>query len=174
LLFLVFVCVVGYFAWKYREQIRHAIEQLIEDLKRLWSSLFGARQGKDGEPGDAANLLTEPPPPSFSSFTDPFAAGTAERFSTEQLVRYTFEALEAWARDHACPRQQEQTPFEFSHQIAFQHADLAQETQALADLYSRVAYGHERIPSGRRRSLARIWQQLRVPRPSPPPPPEIE
>ena len=46
----------------------------------------------------------------FADFSDPFAAGTAGRYPPEELVRYTFEALEAWARDNGQPRLPEQTP----------------------------------------------------------------
>ena len=54
----------------------------------------------------------------FSSFQDPFAAGTAERFTPQQLVNYSFEALQAWAAERDCGRSDEQTPLEFAGQIS--------------------------------------------------------
>ena len=46
--------------------------------------------------------------------------------------------------------------------IARRYDDVGAETQMLAELYCRVAYGHERIVPQRRDHLRRLWQQLRA------------
>ena len=48
----------------------------------------------------------------FAEFRDPFATGDFRRLPPEELVRYTFEAFEAWARDAGHPRSPDQTPTE--------------------------------------------------------------
>ncbi len=148
-----------------------AIRQLIDDLKNLLASLLGGqREPSDG--GDkTANSTAAASFKPFSSYTDPFARGGVERYSTEQLVRYTFEALEAWARERSCPRDDEQTPLEFARELAFDHPSLGVEAQQLADLYSRVAYGHERVTVDRCSTLQQLWRHMQSTATMPPPPP---
>jgi len=98
LFFAALVCVAVLFAWKYREQVRRALAQLWQDLQQLWASLWGRRPETDAETSAPSDQPAGPPVPSFASYQDPFAAGTAERYTTEQLVCYSFEALEAWGR----------------------------------------------------------------------------
>ncbi|MHB8862849.1 MAG: DUF4129 domain-containing protein [Pirellulaceae bacterium] len=158
--FAALVCAAAFFAWKYRGVIRQALVQLWQDLMKLWASLWGGGREAADQKNDSSAQPSGPPLPSFASFADPFVSGAAERFTTEQLVRYSFEALEAWGREQGCPRQEDQTPLEFSQQIAGHCGDVGPETQMLADLYNRVAYGRERVPSHRRDNLRRLWQQL--------------
>ena len=72
----------------------------------------------------------------FADFADPFATGTASRYSAAQLVQYSFEALEAWAREHGCPRQPDQTAYEFAQHLAAHRQNLEQGARQLAALYS--------------------------------------
>ncbi|MHB8972024.1 MAG: DUF4129 domain-containing protein [Pirellulaceae bacterium] len=155
-------CAVAFFAWKYRELVRQALAQLWRDLRQMWASLWGGRRTAARDDADPSSQPASPPPPSFTSYIDPFLSGTAERYTTEQLIRYSFEALEAWGREEGCARDAGQTPLEFAQQITDRHVDVGPETQVLAELYGRVAYGRERISSQRRDNLRRFWQQLRT------------
>jgi hypothetical protein len=158
----VLVAALLFAAWKYRSEIRTAWAQLVADLQRLWASLWGQRPGAEDAAVPTSTPAAGPPLPTFASFADPFATGNAERYSTEQLVQYSFEALEAWGRDHGCPRGSEQTPLEFARELATLHTDVARETQVLAELFSRMVYGRERIATRWRDDLRRLWQQLRA------------
>jgi hypothetical protein len=77
------------------------------------------------------------------------------------LVVYTFRAVEAWARDHACPRLENQTPHEFAAQIASRHGDVGQKALGLADLYCAVAYSRQTVDPRRVGQLAGLWRALR-------------
>src|SRR5439155_5647819 len=73
--------------------------RLLEAWRRFWASLFGgsrktSQEGEEEEVGEP----TERSVP-FSAFANPFENGRAERMTPRQLVRYSFEALEAWARE---------------------------------------------------------------------------
>ena len=165
LFFVALLCVVGFLVWKYREQVRKAIEQLIEDLRQLWARLFGGRP-TDQEPEMPADNEAGQRGRSFASFRDPFTSGVAKGYTTEQLVCYSFDALEAWARERHCGRQEEQTPIEFGRQVARRFPDVAGEAQILADLYSRVVYGRLKISLRRQDDLQRLWRQLRAVEPA--------
>jgi hypothetical protein len=161
LLWMALAVILIYFAWKYREQVLQALRQLRDDLRRLWSLLFGRERDKAADSGaemPAAEAARHKP---FAAFRDPFVAGDAKGYSMEQLVCYTYDAFEAWARERACPRAAEQTPLEFAQQVAREHPQVALDAQRMADLYSRIVYGRERISSDRRQVLSQLWQQMR-------------
>ncbi len=100
------------------------------------------------------------PPPRFADFADPFAWGIAPGRSLRELVAYSFAALEAWAREHACPREPDQTPCEFALQIGRQAPNLAVPTRDFANLYSTFAYTN-RTPKAENVVLVqRLWQVL--------------
>ncbi|MFO0926477.1 MAG: hypothetical protein U0736_05485 [Gemmataceae bacterium] len=40
----------------------------------------------------------------FEAYSNPFADGRAARMTSRRLVRYTYAAVEAWARDRDLPR----------------------------------------------------------------------
>lgn len=96
----------------------------------------------------------------FASFSDPFIGGTAARWTNEQVVHYTFAALEAWAEEHGCGRAVDQTPLEFAQHLAGQFPDIGSESTQLADLYSRIAYGRRRVSSRHNGTLQRLWHLL--------------
>jgi len=167
----VLFCLLAYFLWKHRHQVMQAIRQLVADLKNLISRLFGGRGEQVGAGEPSSGPAKRPTFTPFSGYQDPFLSGAAKRYSTEQLVGYTFQAMEAWARERSCPRNEQHTPLEFAHHLATQHPNLAVEAQQLANLYSRIIYGRERIASNERGLLEYIWRCLRSTAAMPAPPP---
>ncbi len=96
----------------------------------------------------------------FADFHDPFAWGTAAERSLHETVAYSFAALEAWARDHACPREPNQTASEFAVQVGRHAARLAAPTRDFANLYAAVAYA-DRSPKPETIVLVeRLWEAL--------------
>ena len=64
----------------------------------------------------------------------------AKQLSADQLVRYLFAALEAWARENGCPREPKETPHEFARAVAGRERALLPGATCLADLYCEAAY----------------------------------
>lgn len=159
--FVGIACVAAYFAWKNRAQIAQSLAQLWSDFWQLLSGLWGGKRHVAAE-NEPAAPAPGPAPRGFASFPDPFTSGTAERTATEQLIRYSFEAAEAWGREHGCPRLEGVTPLEYAQQLAQRFESVGPEALMLGDLYSRVAYGHEQIPPQRRDNLRRLWQLMRA------------
>ena len=154
-------CLAIYFGWKNRARIAEALSQLWRDFWQLLSGLWGGKRRDESDEEQPA-VATGQAPPAFASFKDPFNSGTAERTSTEHLIRYSFEALEAWGRERGCPRAEGITPLEYVQRISRQFESMGAETLILGDLYSRVAYGREPIAPARRDDLRRLWQQMRA------------
>ena len=145
-----------YFVWKHWAEIGNW-------LVRLWHeflSLFGRRpeaaaasdEGDDGTP-------PEPPRP-FSAFRNPFGSRAAAQAQPAELVRYTFEALQAWAFENGCPRSPDQTPIEFGNRLRSSKNPVGPEASELGELYARVAYAGYRPNADCLPVLEKLWRKL--------------
>jgi hypothetical protein len=139
--------------------------RLVEILKQLWAellSLFGSKEERDagaaaGEETPAAARLLP-----FAAYEDPFFSGAARRMAPAQLVRYTFEALEAWAREQVVARPPEQTPLEFAQELGRRLPGLAQDVTQTAQLYVQIAYARQSPSKDAMDILERMWRRMQV------------
>jgi hypothetical protein len=144
---------------KHRTQLLAAWQKLLAELRDFWAKWFGRPEAATvSQPAPAA-----PTPRRFAEFADPFAGGQASRMSPAELVRYTFQALEAWGRDNGCSRPDGQTPHEFAAAIGELDHELTREAQHLADLYSRLAYAPPAAIRTTFEPLRSLWQKLKSP-----------
>ena len=159
LFYVLLIALAAFICWKYRREIRAGLAQLLKELRELWARLFGGKQEK-ADPAAAEAASRGPPPKRFADYADPFATGDAERWPAEVLVTYTFEALQAWARDRGVVRGEDETPHEFASQVGSRAVPLADDARYLADLYCRVAYARGRVKRERAHALRRLWGLL--------------
>lgn len=145
-------------AWLYRAEIAAAWKKLIAELRDLWARWFGGKQ-----PAAAAEVAAAAAQPrAFATYADPFTSGMAGRATLAELVRYTFEALEAWGREHESPRATGQTAHEYAQQVGFVHEPLAVNVRILAELYGQLAYAPSARRSANLEPLKSLWQQMRM------------
>ena len=157
----VLLLVIGYWLWRSRADLLAAMRNFLQELREFWQRLFGRRAGaadQTAESGEGPQAPTHRP---FADFADPFATGMADRCSADELVRYSFAALEAWAREHGWARGPDQTPHEFAHDLGTRVHSLSQDVRRLADLYCRVAYARDTVPRKSVAPLKQLWQELR-------------
>jgi len=135
---------------------RHA---LLAAWRRLMARLFGRK--KDRESAEAEDDA-EPQPSyrPFRSYADPFLTGKEQSMSNAKLVAYTFEALEAWARERGLARADEETPTEFARRLANRTDAFGPELQTVIGLYSRLAYANKAPRKDCRESVRLLWHQL--------------
>jgi hypothetical protein len=158
--FYVIVAAIGaYWAWRHRAEILAALQSLFSGLRLFWEQFF--RRGSKAAQGASAAGAVPPPSRPFADFADPFATGLADRVSPDRLVQYSFEALEAWARENGCPRDPEQTPHEFADSVGRRAAVLQRAVLRLADLYGIAAYAPGRLELRSMKPLEDMWQGLR-------------
>jgi len=160
MLFAALILVGGYWLWRSWDKVVAGFRELLDGLRSLLDRLFGAKK-----PSEAVDEEPEAPEAReafrpFSAFDDPFAGGMAARCSPGELVRYSFEALEAWAREQGWPREPEQTPHEFAQHVGTRATSLARDARCLADLYCSLAYAHGRLPEASVEHVRRFWRQL--------------
>jgi hypothetical protein len=135
-------------------------KRLLEAWNRFWANLFGGRrQESAGDGEEEAGEQAEPPVP-FSAFRNPFDSGKAERMTPRQLVRYSFEALEAWSREHDLARRDDETAQEFVDRVGNEIPGLETEAQRLAQLLARAEYAQGELPSSTAAVLRGFWERL--------------
>jgi hypothetical protein len=157
---LIFIAIVGYLIWRNRERVLEALRSFWQAIQDFWASLFGGRRAEPA--GEEAAAVPVAPPRPFADFPDPFATGDAQRWSPRDLVAYSFQALEAWGREHGCQRGQEQTPHEFAGRLTACETALGREAGNLADLYCCAAYSTGGLPRDRVIRLQELWRVMRA------------
>ena len=80
------------------------------------------------------------------------------------MVLYSFEALEAWARESGYGRRQYETPSEFTRSLGKHSKELAPSLRRLGKLYSRAAYAPGKLPDSCLDDVRSFWQVLPAPR----------
>jgi len=145
------VAVVLWWSWRHRTELIAWLKNLLQG----WSSLFARRKRSS-----ATTAKIPPSAKSFLDYSDPFASGMEAQMTVQELVRYSFEALEAWARDNGCPRGEDETPHEFARQIGNRAEHLAKPARALAEMYSIVAYSSGQLTPSAEQHLRTFWEAL--------------
>jgi hypothetical protein len=126
-----------------------------------WNSLFTWQKRETGVAGtDEEYEDNKPWSRPFEDFRNPFLTGLAERLSPNRLVRYSFEALQAWARERDLGRKADETAQEFVQRIGDEAPALETEAKRLVALYSRVTYARATLKPSNVESLRQFWQKL--------------
>ena len=158
-LYAAIVLAVLYFVWRYRAEVLAALRDFLSGWRDFWDGLFGRRRPRSR--AEEQPVMISVPAAPFSTFADPFATGVARRYPIDELVRYTFEAFEAWAREHGCQREPEQTAHELARDVSKLNAPMAADAKNMAELYARVAYAEGELPDGALQQLEHAWRAMR-------------
>ena len=136
---------------------------VVSFFKNLWAELlgmFGRKPATVTDEGEADSEEPVAPPRPFSDFSDPFRSGKASQSSPGELVRYTFEALQAWAFENNCGRTPDQTPMEFGQKLQTRRMKISKEAHEVSLLYAEVAYGGLRPDNSSVATLQKLWRKL--------------
>jgi hypothetical protein len=126
-----------------------------------WNNLFTWRKRETSVAGTDEEYADEKPwSRPFEDFQNPFLTGLAEKLSPNRLVRYSFEALQAWARERDLGRKTDETALEFAERIGEEVPALATEAKRLVALFSRVTYARANLKPANVESLRQFWQKL--------------
>jgi hypothetical protein len=155
-LYAAIAIVIALLAWRHRQQIAQAIADILKQLRDLLARLFGGRSAAAANT-DSPSKAAQKRERSFSEFRDPFASGDHRRVPPQELVRYTFEAFEAWARDGGCPRSPDQTPAELVRAAVPPKTEMSEEARRMLRLYSEVAYASGGVSREAATSLRALW-----------------
>lgn len=159
--YIVVAVLVCIFLWRNRHALVRAARELLQQLRDLLARLFGrttTAAAAAEEETKAAPIRLRP----FADYRDPFATGDAARLAPEELVRYTFEAFEAWAREAGHARTPDQTPAELVLLATQPQSPLQSEARRMTKLYSEAAYAGGRISPTAAANLRGLWSLMRA------------
>ena len=153
-----------YFLVRYWEQFVAAWKKFLAELRSFWNWLRGLRERPETESAEAGAQVAPPVYRSFASFSNPFNRSSRHKWTVEQMVLYSFEALEAWARESGYGRQEHETPSEFTRSLGKHSKELAPSMRRIGKLYSRAAYAPGKLPDSCLDDVRSFWQLLPAPR----------
>jgi Domain of unknown function (DUF4129) len=139
---------------------RDLIQVLLALLKAILG-VFGFSWSSEQPKAQAeAAAAQEPPPRPFSSYPNPFDAGMDQQLTPDDLIIYSFEALEAWAYEKEVARSLHETPTEFVARIGERQPELGPDAARMvsyfvAIIYGRRGFGPEVLPQ-----LRQFWLAL--------------
>jgi hypothetical protein len=159
--YVLLALVIGYLAWRNREAVAWGVADFWRAVGTFLASLFGGRRATsgDGEPDEALSTARRS---TFADFSDPFLGGRAAKLAPVELVRYTFEAFEAWAGDRGRPRTPDQTPQELVRSALPPQTPMYAEARQMAQLYSEAAYASTTLSRDAAARLQSLWQMMRT------------
>jgi hypothetical protein len=129
-------------------------------FRSWWEALWRSRRSEQQGATAVAAPPSKPHRP-FNSYRDPFLTGQDEDMAPAELIRYSFEALEAWARENDLARAQDETPLEFTARVGREVPELDKDTRRLARYYAAAAYAPRFLGDDYADGLRRFWLTLK-------------
>jgi hypothetical protein len=99
-------------------------------------------------------------PPPFSHFSNPFEDGTATRRDPQEVIAYTFAALDSWAWDRGHGREAMETPFEFASRLGLEFDELNEAFRRFTTLSVRSEYSEAPLPADALKHVETFWDEL--------------
>ncbi len=151
--------------YRFRREVLATLRQAWAALSEMFATLFAWRPKKSDPPVAVAPSATSDnvfPGRRFSSIANPFTVGTGETLTPEELVTYTFHALQVWAAERNLKRLPDQTPLEFAGKLGEATPAIGAESRAVALLYTRIAYAQHHPTPECLEDLARLWDAMEI------------
>lgn len=153
---------IAYFAWRRWPAIVQAFKEIMQMLRDMIARLLSGKPSGMVAADDEAATAAAIPRRTFAEFTDPFLSGRDRKASPVELVRYTFEAFEAWSGDRGQPRSPDQTPQEFLRLAAPPASPLHEEARRMVRLYSEAAYASGNVSRESAAGLRQLWHLMQA------------
>jgi uncharacterized membrane protein YgcG len=160
---LLILALSALFIWlaiRYRKVISEKIRAFIAVVRDFFRKLFSFRWRKSAPAVEADVPLPAPVLEPFASYENPFLTGKDKTWPPEHLLFYTYEAVQAWAKERGIEIQPQQTPREFCLQLIERFPDFGPELEQFSFYYSHAAFA-KRLPDDfETESISRLWQYL--------------
>jgi hypothetical protein len=158
-LWVIAAIVAGWWLFRCRHLLLEMVLSLaaaVRDFFRKLLDLMPARPA--ARPSQPAPRRPAPRP--LAQYKNPFYAGKEHARPPAEIILYTYDALQAWARERGWEPRPEQTAREFCREMAAQEPELAAPFRQLSFLYAHAAYG-TRLPAPcDLEPLKELWRRL--------------
>jgi len=158
-LFLLAVAgLIGWWLFRHRALLFSMIQAFLAALKKFWNDLLNWRSGSNE--AAVTTVKTKSKPRLFAAYRNPFLLGQDSSWTPEQLVIYSYEALQVWAEEQGMEPHPEQTAREFCAELAGRFPEMTEELNQMSWLYGHAAYGTA-VPPGRDlEPVKQVWRFL--------------
>ena len=159
LFWLVAIGFIGQWIFRHREMLRQIARSFWDALRQFFRDLlsFGGNWNR------AAAPVTDDTAPQWQPFTaykNPFITGNDRGWTPEQLILYTFEALQSWSVQQGQKPAPEKTAREFCRDLTGQYPELTDDLRQLGYLHGYAAYATAVPPGTDLEFLRSLWQYL--------------
>ena len=142
---------------------RYMLLEMAKSLSAALAQFF--RKLLDLTPSGKSAKKTEvvPARAKFSSFVEyknPFFSGKDYVWPPEQIVLYSYEAVQVWAKEQGMEARPEETAREFCGRLSGRLVELDSQLNHLAALYAHAAYGTKLPPNSDLEPIRDLWRGL--------------
>lgn len=151
---------LGWWIFRERYMILQILQALWQAILQFFRDLLDIRlrpatirkPGVGGEQAAKRRL--------FADYKNPFVTGKEQVCPPEQVIAYTFEAVQAWAMEQGWEPHPDQTPREVCMSLEERFPEHATGLQNLAQLYGHAAYGRQVSSETDWEPLRQLWREL--------------
>lgn len=147
---------------RYRVVILAALWRAWVALRNFVAELLGFFRPAAQTPQPASRAAGVPP---FKMFKNPFLTGGDRLWPQEELIIYSYDALQSWVMEQDARNGSPQTPREFCRQLGEEMPEAANALGHLALVYGHVAYGGSVPGNYDPEHLRLLWNYMSSPRP---------
>jgi hypothetical protein len=147
---------------RYRVVILMALRRAWAALCNFIGELLGLFRPTAQTPQPASRTAEVSP---FKMFKNPFLTGGDRLWSREELIIYSYDALQSWVMEQEVRHGSPQTPREFCFQLGEEMPEAANALEHLAFVYGHVAYGGSVPDNYDPEHLRLLWGYMSSPRP---------
>jgi hypothetical protein len=147
---------------RYRVVILTALWRTWAALSNFIAELLGFFRPATQAPQPASKTAGVTP---FKMLKNPFLTGGDRIWPREELIIYSYDALQSWVMEQEVKHGSPQTPREFCRQLEEEMPEAANALKHLAFVYGHVAYGGSVPDNYDPEHLRLLWDYMSSPRP---------
>jgi hypothetical protein len=149
---------VSWWVIRQRELILQIVRALLAAVAQFFRDLLdlGSRVKRTATKQEERTPSQRP----FAAYLSPFLTGKDKSWTAEQVILYSYEALQAWAVEQGIPSHPQQTAREFCLLLSETFPDAAAELNRLSFLYGHAAYGQAAPAGCDLEPVKKLWRYL--------------
>jgi len=159
LLLVALALLFGWWLARNLHLILQAIQAFIEAVKAFLAGLSGTAGAKKPSARTAFAPASVPIRP-FAQYRNPFVTGDDHSWPPERVIAYTYEAVQAWARERGIEFPPQQTAREFCADLGAKHPEIGYELGRLTIYYAHAAYGTHLPANYDVEPVRQLWRHM--------------